>query len=461
VNSSKVTVTDLKASNGIIHVIDAVLMPPAKMGMPTANIVETAVANGGFTKLVAALQAAGLDSVLANEAETFTVFAPTDAAFAMIGEDNLNKLLADKTALTDLLLQHVVSGVQADSITAFTLNGTNLKTAGGADIPVKIIDGKLTVGGANVIIKDIYTSNGVIHVIDTVITGTLSLPMSIVEVATKAGGFTTLLAALEAADLTALLDDLDGTFTVFAPTDAAFAALGDEAVAALLADPEALANVLKYHVISGSSVMASAAIGVANSDNPFVAMANGDKVALSTSGESLLVNTSTVTSANVAASNGVIHVIDKVLMPPADVTVSTSNIVETAIAAGSFTTLVTALQATGLDATLTDETTTFTVFAPTDAAFALLGQATINALLADIEALKKILLQHVIAGAKIDALTAYSSNGASVTTAGGASVPIAIVDGNLTVGGATVTTADIYTNNGIIHVIDAVIVDAE
>ena len=93
VNTATVITTDIHTDNGIIHVIDAVLLPPADMVEPTSNIVETAIANGNFTTLVAALQAAELDAVLADESSTFTVFAPTDAAFALIGEETLNTLL--------------------------------------------------------------------------------------------------------------------------------------------------------------------------------------------------------------------------------------------------------------------------------------------------------------------------------------------------------------------------------
>ena len=109
-----------------------------------------------------------------------------------------------------------------------------------------------------------------------------------------------------------------------------------------------------------------------------VEMVNGDSVGLSLDGDNLLVNTATVILVDVAADNGVIHVIDAVLTPPADKGTPTMNIVDTAVAAGDFGTLVTALQAAGLDATLADETQSFTVFAPTDAAFAMIDPETLN-----------------------------------------------------------------------------------
>jgi uncharacterized surface protein with fasciclin (FAS1) repeats len=150
-----------------------VLLPPKTKGTPTDNIVETAIAAGNFTTLVTALQAAGLDATLANESETFTVFAPTDAAFALIPEATLNALIADTPALTQVLLQHVIIGAEVDSVTAFTLNGMQVDTASGEDIAIAIVNGNLEVQGSIVSMFDIYTSNGVIHVIDAVITETL------------------------------------------------------------------------------------------------------------------------------------------------------------------------------------------------------------------------------------------------------------------------------------------------
>ncbi|WP_020210820.1 fasciclin domain-containing protein [Gilvimarinus chinensis] len=462
VNLAMVTTTDIEADNGVIHVIDAVLMPPADRGEPTMNIVETAVEAGSFTTLVAALQAAGLDTVLADESQTYTVFAPTDDAFAMVGEENINALLNDTQALEAVLLQHVVSGAELSSIDAYAANGTQVESASGANVLVDIVDRMLTVGGAKVVTSDIYTTNGVIHVIDTVIVGDVELPappQSIVDVAMEAGSFSTLIAALQATGLDTTLADLDGEFTVFAPTDDAFAALGQDTIDGLLADTDALTDILLYHVIVDGEVLADAAIGVANSDMPKIEMGNGDMAALSLSDDSLYVNTSMVAQPNVMADNGVIHAIDQVLMPPAEMGMPMDNIVQTAVNAGNFTTLVTALQAAGLDATLADENETFTVFAPTDAAFEKIDSATLDALLMDTPALTQVLLQHVIQGAAVDSVTAFTLNGTSVNTAADEDVTIEIVDGMLQVQGSNVVMYDVYTSNGVIHVIDTVITE--
>ncbi|MCP8899773.1 fasciclin domain-containing protein [Gilvimarinus xylanilyticus] len=461
VNLSMVTTTDIQTDNGIIHVIDAVLMPPAERGEPSMNIVETAVDNGNFTTLIAALQAADLDTVLADESGSFTVFAPTDDAFDMVGEENITALLNDPEALEAVLLQHVVSG-EINSSAAYAANGSAVETSAGTDVLVDIVDRKLTVGGANVVMKDIYTTNGIIHVIDTVIVGDLELPeppQSIVDVAVEAGNFNTLVAALQATGLDATLADLDTDFTVFAPTDEAFAGLGEDTINELLADTETLSDILLYHVIPGNAVLADGAIAIANDEMSKISMANDDMAALSLSGESLYINTAMVTSANVMAENGVIHAIDQVIMPPADMMASDSNIVETAVDAGNFTTLVSALQAAGLDATLADESETFTVFAPTDAAFDKIDSATLDALIMDTPALTQVLLQHVIAEMAVDSVTAFTLNGTSIDTAADEDVSIEIVDGMLQVQGSNVIMYDIYTSNGVIHVIDTVITE--
>lgn len=280
--------------------------------------------------------------------------------------------------------------------------------------------------------------------------------ITIVDTAISAGNFTTLVAALQATGLDATLSDTSQSFTVFAPTDDAFALLGQETIDALLADTDALSDILTYHVVSGE-VDAATAISLAGNK---VEMVNGDEVGLSLSDGSLLINTVTVTSTDIVADNGIIHVIDAVLLPPADMMEPTMNIVETAVANGSFTTLVTALQATSLDSVLADESTNFTVFAPTDDAFALIDEKTMSTLLANPDVLSSILLQHVVSGAAVDAVTAYTLNGTSVETASMAMQPIMIntMTNMLTFGGANIVMKDIYTTNGIIHVIDAVVV---
>ena len=432
VNQATVVQTDIATDNGIIHVIDAVITPPEPRGEPTSNIVETAIAAGSFETLVAAVQATGLDSVLADESATYTVFAPTDDAFAMLGEETISTLLANPDVLTDILLQHVVAA-EINSVTAYSAVGTSPTTASGVAIPVDLnpITDALTFGGANIVTTDIYTTNGIIHVIDMVVVADVEVPapaQSIVDVAVENGSFTTLVAALEATGLSAVLADTDTEFTVFAPTDAAFALLGEDTINALLADPDTLSDILLYHVISGATILQDAAVSVAQSSENLVTMANMDQAALSLTGSTLYVNQSAVSLTDVLADNGVIHVVDQVIIPPADRGEPTDSIVDVAVANPDFETLVAALTAADLVSTLADESRTFTVFAPTDAAFDKIDDTALSGLLGDVDALTGVLLQHVIEGAEISSLGAYAANGASVNTLANEDVSVAIVN---------------------------------
>jgi uncharacterized surface protein with fasciclin (FAS1) repeats len=431
VNAATVITTDLQTDNGIIHVIDAVMLPPKDKGEPTMNIVETAVSAGNFTTLVAALQAADLDGALADETKEFTVFAPTDEAFNLLGADTITALLADTEALSSILLQHVVE-TTVPSTAAFTLNGKQATTLSGAMIPININSetDSLTFGGAKITMADLYTTNGVIHVIDMVVVGDVAVPepaMSIVDVATQAGSFNTLIAALNATGLNDVLSNLDAQYTVFAPSDAAFALLGDDTINALLTDPDALKNILLYHVISDAKVMQDQAVSIAQSDNKMITMTNSQMASLSLTDSTLYLNKSAVSAANIMADNGVIHVVDQVILPPTVKVESSMSIVDVAVSNPEFSTLVTALTAADLVSTLDDDTGTFTVFAPTNNAFSKIDSAGLSALLADTTALTNVLLKHVV-GAEINALAAFAANGAMVETLSGDKVSVNLVN---------------------------------
>ncbi|WP_232522305.1 fasciclin domain-containing protein [Marinimicrobium alkaliphilum] len=463
VNVSLVVTTNIMADNGIIHVIDAVLMPPAERGEPTQNIAEIASGNDDLSTLVTALETAGLVGALADEDADLTVFAPTNAAFDAVGEELLAAILADEDALEAILLQHVVADAQLSSVDAYAANGTSVVTMSGAEVPVSISGRTLRIGGAAVTIADIYATNGVVHVIDAVIVGDVDLPetgMSLTDVAADNDNFSTLVTALELTGLDIVLDDLSAEFTVFAPTNAAFDALEDGVLEGLLEQPEALAEILLYHVFGGDTVLADAAISIASSGDNIITMANAneDEAALSLSGEYLYVNLSRVITPNVTADNGVIHAVDKVMMPPAMRGEPTQTIAQIAQDSDDFTTLVEALDAANLVGALNDESASFTVFAPTDAAFAAIDSEVLEAILADPAVLEALLGQHVIEEAQVNSIAAYAANGTNVTTMSGAEIPVSISGGNLHIGGATVTMVDLYATNGIIHVIDAVIV---
>ena len=274
-------------------------------------------------------------------------------------------------------------------------------------------------------------------------------PADIVGVATEAGNFSTLLTAVEAAGLVETLQG-EGPFTVFAPTDEAFAALPEGTLDSLLADSEALSQVLLYHVVPGE-VMASDVIELDSATT-----AQGEDIAISVEGDSVKVNQAEVIATDVAASNGVIHVIDQVILPPSMTMeeAEMGDIVEVAEAAGDFSTLLTAVEAAGLVETLEGDGP-FTVFAPTDEAFAALPEGTLDALLVDTEALTQVLLYHVVPGA-VTAEQVVELD--SAQTVEGGSVSIRVEDGKVLINDAEVIATDVLASNGVIHVIDEVIV---
>jgi transforming growth factor-beta-induced protein len=277
------------------------------------TIVDIAMEDGRFNTLVTALQAAELVETLQGEGP-FTVFAPTDDAFAALGDTVATLLLPEnKQQLTDVLLYHVVAGkVMAADVVG--LDGQMVDTAlADKQLAVKVDMGNVYLNeNVQVIITDIEASNGVIHVVDAVLLPPAELG-TIVDIAVADGRFNTLVAALQAAELVETLQG-DGPFTVFAPTDDAFAALGDTVTTLLLPEnKQQLTDILLYHVVPGA-VLAADVVAL---DGQMVDTAlAGNQIAIRVDMGNVYLNENVmVVITNVQASNGVIHVIDAVLLP--------------------------------------------------------------------------------------------------------------------------------------------------
>jgi transforming growth factor-beta-induced protein len=270
----------------------------------------------------------------------------------------------------------------------------------------------------------------------------------IVDTAVEAGSFKTLAAALQAADLVGALKG-EGPFTVFAPTDEAFAKLPKGTVETLLKpeNKQQLIDVLTYHVVKGR-VPASKVVKLNGAKS-----LNGQQVDIKVTNGKVAVDKANVVKTDIVCSNGVIHVIDQVILPASD------NIPETAVKAGNFKTLVAAVKAAGLAEALSGKGP-FTVFAPTDAAFAKLPAGTVETLLKPENKAKlaDILKYHVVQGRvySTDALAAGKA-----TTLQGDAVRIAINGNAAMVNGAKLVATDLDASNGVIHVIDSVILPSE
>jgi transforming growth factor-beta-induced protein len=275
---------------------------------------------------------------------------------------------------------------------------------------------------------------------------------SIVDVAVGNGSFTTLVGALTATGLVEALAG-EGPFTVFAPSDEAFAKLPAGTLESLT--PEQLKDILLYHVVAGKVMAADA---VALDGQMADTLLEGKQLAISVDGETVMINDAKVVTADVEAGNGVIHVIDSVLLPPTEAPAEAmmgKTIADIAAGDERFSTLVGALVSAGLVDALKGEGP-FTVFAPTDDAFAALPAGTLEGLTP--EQLKNILLYHVVPG-KVMAADAVALDGqAAGTLLEGSEIGISVKDGKVFLNDTVeVVITDIVADNGVIHVISAVL----
>jgi transforming growth factor-beta-induced protein len=283
---------------------------------------------------------------------------------------------------------------------------------------------------------------------------------NIVEIAQDAGNFSTLLQAAAKADLADTLATTEN-LTVFAPTDAAFAKIPGNILNELINDKEALKNVLTYHVIAGR-IPSSTAMTLSEAT-----MLNGKKVALKFDGKDLWINDAKVIAKDIMAKNGIIHVIDTVLLPTEIGRSATceKNIIDTATEAGNFKTLLYALRQSGFDKTLATAKN-LTVFAPDDAAFAKVPSNKLHEILSNQHLLQALLKRHVVAGASIESSLFYgirqliALNGflqlRSTTNPHTGSLEY-LVSGIQNTQSAKITAKDVKASNGIIHVIDQVL----
>ncbi|MEY3458209.1 MAG: hypothetical protein RL215_1366 [Planctomycetota bacterium] len=271
----------------------------------------------------------------------------------------------------------------------------------------------------------------------------------IVDTAVSAGSFKTLVAAVKAAGLVETLKGA-GPFTVFAPTDEAFAKLPKGTVESLLKpeNKEKLVAILTYHVVPGK-VMAADVVKLKSAKT-----VQGQEVTVKVADGTVSIDGAKVVKTDIACSNGVIHVIDSVILPKAPEPAKAADIVDTAVGAGKFGTLVAAVKAAGLVETLKGEGP-FTVFAPTDEAFAKLPAGTVESLLKpeNKDKLVAILTYHVVPG-RLKAADVVAAK--ELKTVNGKAAPIT-TEGGAKIAGAGIIKTDIECSNGVVHVIDSVI----
>ncbi|MEL7368252.1 MAG: fasciclin domain-containing protein, partial [Myxococcota bacterium] len=429
---------DVRATNGIVHVMDEVIIPP--------TIIEATVATEDLSSLEAAVlqSSQGVQDTLGTG--PLTVFAPTNAAFAASGID-LSTI--DQATLDDVLRYHVVTGQNtSDELT----DGQTIVTASGDSLTVNVSGGAVTLTDAagntvNVVTSDIRLLNGVVHIIDGVLdpVDPNAGPGNIVQVASDAG-FSTLLAAATRVGLAPVLSDATATLTVFAPTDAAFSALG---VDLMPVSDDIIANILLQHVVADDVPGTEVAM------SPTLTTAAKLPLVVDASNTPIFVGGSTLSATiDVPASNGRIHVMDEVIVPP--------TILETAASLADFSSLVAAVgqSSAEIQTALAPSTLTgadpITVFAPTNAAFT---DAGIDLDTISQSQLDRVLSHHAVVG---QALSSDLSDGQVISTLNG-DITVGIDNGNVSLtdeSGNTVNVVntDIRTLTGVIHVIDGVLI---
>ncbi len=414
------------------------------LNLSSQTIVDVVVNSPDHNTLEAAVIAADLAGTLSGPGP-FTLFAPTDAAFAAIDPAVIEALLADPSGdLTKILTHHVVNGVaNGDNI----FDGMRISSLFGQNLEFDINGGSITINGANVSVANIATTNGVVHVIDAVLLPEIKAS-TVVDIVVNSSNHNTLETAVLAAGLQGALSG-PGPFTLFAPTDAAFAAIDPAVLNSLLADPQgALTEVLTYHAVNGVAGAASLF------DGQKMGTLNGENLNFMINGNGAFVNDIRISVTDIKAENGVVHVIDAVLLPGYGVTPTPATVLDVVANSPVHTTLETAVLAAGLEGALAGPGP-FTVFAPTDAAFAAVDPAVLNSLLADPQgALTQVLLYHVISGV---ASTGNIFDGMELTSLQGSPLNISLNANGAFINGARISVTDIRTNNGVVHVIDAVL----
>jgi len=434
---------------------------------------------------------------------SLTLFAPTDAAFLALPPNTVASLLGNLPLLTQILTHHVVQG----SVLSTTLaNNQVVTTLLGSDVVVTISGGNVYIDNAMVTLADSIADNGIVHIIDAVLLpsidcngivdgiaaldscgtchpsyvyagmgnlnyidtyadtlnfqGTFVLagspldqqfnstwvndpaacPNTIYDVVSNSNDHNTLAAAILACNLGGTLSG-PGPFTLFAPTDAAFNALGTGVVANLLQNLPLLTDILKHHVVGDSLV------STLLTNNLLVETLFGSDVKVTVVGTSIYIDDAFVTVEDYIADNGVVHIIDAVLSLP------TNTVYDIVSNSDNHATLKTAIDLCDLDEAL-DGPGPFTLFAPTDAAFDALDPGVLTALLSDIPQLTNILKHHVVT----DSVMSFTLvNNQVVPTLLGTDITVTITNGDVYIDNALVTVEDNIADNGVVHIIDAVL----
>ncbi len=447
VDGSQVIATDIEAENGIVHVIDRVMVGNQNL----ANVVWFIE---DLRTLYETVVAVDLGGAFAG-ADDWTVFAPDNEAFSLV--DDALAGLSD-AEVTEILQYHVLPGgiTRSDQLVELleTNNGVvTVPTAQGETVEITLLgdgsisfnDGQATLDLENL---DYFASNGIVHLIDGVLLPEAFRPTNtIADIVAGSDDFSTLLAAVDAADLVGALADTEATFTVFAPNDAAFAPIN---VDALLADPDALAAVLGYHVIPGEAIQSGNLV-----DGATVTTLSGDELIVNLDADGgVTIEGSRVITADVAADNGVIHVIDRALLGNQTL----AGVVSYVQATETLLDVVVDFELAGAFV----DAEAWTLFGPDNATFAAADLSGFTN-----EEITEVLLYHVFAegvvgSADLVELLEAGEGAISISTLQGEALEIAVLeDGTIAFNGGQAVldldNIDYFGSNGVLHVIEGIL----
>jgi len=440
VNNSRIEVRDIEFDNGIVHVIDAVIVQPEEQN----TIMDVIENSADHSILEDAINAAGLFDKYELET-SLTVFAPTDAAFNALPSSMLNDILADPNGLLrELILYHSLD----DRLESTDLSeGLVLTTSSGEELEVFINGSNIFINEALISVRDVVADNGIVHIMDAVIQP-IVIRNTVYDVIANSSNFSMLKEAIDAAGIDQLLIN-DPSITVFAPSNQAFQNISQDSLNVWMADPDGLLReVLLYHTFNHLLPTTNMFDGLN------IVMANGEAALISDRFDGLYINDSRLSTPDIPADNGYVHGINSFSIPVVE-PVTVYDIISSEEELSMFKA---AVDLAGFDAIYRDSDL-ITVFAPNDDAFTSLGEGILDELLADPNGILTSLINYHSHDGLL--LTSLMSNGLNVPMNNGESVLVTFDGSDIFINNAKLVIRDLEADNGVVQVIDAVLMREE
>lgn len=437
INNAKVSVTDIIATNGVVHVVDAIILP-----QPTGKTVADIIINSPLhTTLRFAIAGSNAEKILRGQGP-FTVFAPTDDAFAKMSPGILQELINDPTGkLADALLYHVV---ERRLLSTQLSNNMELTTANGENVKITFQNGNVFINEAKISVVDLIADNGVVHVIDAVLIPKGFTTNTVVDAIIKSTDHRIFQGALNAAGLTETLRGT-GPFTVFAPTDKALELLLPGVIEDILfGDLKSVQDILLGHVVAGKVLAGSLSNGMK------VKTISGAEYTIKIAGGKVFIDEAEITVTDIIKDNGVVHVINAALVAkPAN------TIYDVVLKSPDHRILQAVLGLSDGKTNFKDPNISYTLFAPTDDAFTNLPEDQLQAIL-DSEGtlLETVIKRHIL---KRKVLSSAITNNLKVKSFDNQDLVFKISGGAVFVNNAQVIAANLLASNGVVHVVDQVI----